>query len=122
MMLIDKDKALTAIADGIRELHNEDSIVVGEKIEEIGLIKAFDIIKRLPCVESRPKDEWIPCSERLPTLADGRDVLVNVISDDRVYDIILADVETVETVHRKGWINAWMPLPQPYRGDDHETD
>lgn len=58
MKLINKERALTAIVNEIRASHSEDTILVGESLEEIGLIKAFDVIRQLPTVEKRPRGRW----------------------------------------------------------------
>ena len=70
-------------------------------------------IERAPTIEPK-QGKWIPCSERLPNLADGRAVLVNVVHPDKIYPIIICGVEHVERYSNDGYINAWMPLPEPY--------
>ena len=71
------------------------------------------IIYDAPTIEPK-QGKWIPCSERLPNLADGRAVLVNVVHPDKIYPIIICGVEHVERYSNDGYINAWMPLPEPY--------
>lgn len=123
MTLIDKEEALTAIANAIRELHNEDAIVVGEKIEEIGLRTAFDIIKRLPTVEEQQKGKWIPCSERLPD--KGLRVLMQLDNswqivgwydkEDKQWYTLPFSQEVVNDC-----VLAWMELPQVYEPQESE--
>ena len=60
---------------------------------------------------------WIPCSERLPNKADhtGDMVLVCYRNGSVRFN-----------TYMNGWAQgnpvAWMPLPEPYKEDDHETD
>lgn len=63
MILIDKEEALSAIVNEIRATHNEDTIYVGERVEEIGLIMAFTIIKHLPTIEERPLGAWMDATD-----------------------------------------------------------
>lgn len=84
--------------------------------------------------------QWIPCSERLPK----EDGLYLVTSREKAtaeeFGFDLDDVEVRKMrfnedgwripKHIPEWINgvvhttvlAWMPLPEPYKEDDHETD
>ena len=67
-----------------------------------------EIIERIPSAEP----QWIPCSERLPD-KEGRYLCTYFMSKGNVIDF--------------GWFEngewyicgcvAWMPLPEPYRGD-----
>lgn len=79
--------------------------------------------------ELREKSKWIPCSERM--LESGEYVLVSFENDG----IILPDIATYQ-VDQDGngafypsdnfvtyasvglYVNAWMPLPEPYREDE----
>ena len=62
----------------------------------------------------RPQ-EWIPCSERLPS--KGVAVLVN----GTMYDAPPITISTdAPYYYEQGWINAWMPLPEPWKGADSE--
>ena len=77
--------------------------------------------------------EWIPCSERLPELHR-----VDMQSSGEYYmiseSVIITDGESigltkyeVDDDDRKGWLEcefegnedvvAWMPLPEPYKGE-----
>ena len=57
---------------------------------------------------------WIPITERLP---EGEGVvLVNVcVKDEPHPPIILTSIKDVKRCVENGWIDAWMPLPKPYK-------
>ena len=80
---------------------------------------------------AQPEPKWIPCSERLPE--DNRQVLIYAMS---VHYALAKYDEMRETdgTYKKQWVTfdawkpfytikevvAWMPLPEPYREDDHD--
>lgn len=74
-----------------------------------------DAIKQLPSAEP----QWISCNERLPEKCG----LYLVSGGDKVWICELAQMITVF-----GWVNgatnpvvaAWMPLPEPYKGENDE--
>ena len=70
------------------------------------------------CVKAEPKyGEWIPCSERLP--GDKHEAcLVNVVVKDAPHKIILTNFVACD--YARGWIDAWMPLPKPYKAEQTE--
>lgn len=74
------------------------------------------LCERIPSAEKQGK--WIPCGERLPS--DGELCLVSVIMDDAPYEIIISD--SVTYCYERGWANAWMPLPEPWKGADDDAD
>lgn len=101
------------------------------------LYKKEDIIKVLKALPSS-KDDWIPCSERLPeerewigtksfgtTKSDTILMTFDVDGTRFVKPLSLqngklskADAKTMDAFY-KGWkVVAWMSLPQPYRKDD----
>lgn len=75
----------------------------------------------LPSAQPEPK--WIPCSERLPE--ENIPILLGVrFKDDFKYFVTTRmDYNYWAGLGRdiRGKL-AWMPLPEPYRGDKHETD
>ena len=87
-----------------------------------------DAVKALPSAD-RPQ-EWIPCSERLPS--ENGDYLVTL--ENGVVKI-LGYSTTQRTTYPKGFyyikdgfswrqtqnpVVAWMPLPEPWKGADDE--
>ena len=71
----------------------------------------------------RPQGEWIPCSERLPTKAGH--YLCSFNKPNRI-DNIYVDLAYWTGGRWYGYlaneINAWKPLPEPWKGADDETD
>ena len=71
--------------------------------------------------KARPKGEWIPCSERLPTKAGH--YLCSFNKPNRI-DNIYVDLAYWTGGRWYGYltneINAWMPLPKPWEGADDE--
>lgn len=96
-----------------------DKVVCKDELKD----ELFAFVKRLVETELNVVTQWIPCSERLPD--EGEVVLTQAKFKD---DIKMAVSARVDFNYWTGWgtreinIVAWMPLPQPYRGDDHETD
>ena len=74
-----------------------------------------DKIKEAPTVEV-PNEKWIPCSERLPKTGQ-----VVIVTDDRgkVYEYLNPDT-TSKWRFLEHEILAWMPLPEPYKGEGDE--
>lgn len=72
----------------------------------------------------RPQ-EWIPCSERLPEI--GQKVLAS--TKKTVFTQVFKGVYRNTDCKRWYWehnslkkIEAWQPLPEPWKGADDETD
>lgn len=65
------------------------------------------------------RGEWIPCSERLPSGADA--VLVSTCAFDAIHDVVFMMAEDVERFYKCGYVNAWMPSPEPWKGIDDES-
>ena len=68
--------------------------------------------------ETSAASAWVPCEERLPN--DGEMVLANVIKPDAPNEIMLT--KSARQCYERGWINAWMPLPDPYREKEPDPD
>lgn len=93
-----------------------------DKSEEFlnGVIYMAQRIEEAPSIDIEPKrGEWIPCSERLPSnFSEDETVLVTTdVDGDRVIPMFAFDVKSF---YRKGYISAWMPLPEPYREREGE--
>ena len=87
------------------------------------IVPVLSAIKGIPSAEN--KGEWIPCSERLPE--DGGEYLVTYHPCywDRVEDGIKVGLDTFRgktTWAKKKYqkVVAWMPLPDPWEGEDDE--
>ena len=86
----------------------------------VGLTKALHIMQDLPSAQ-----QWIPCSERLPKpnevvlLCGQYNMLCGYINDEgRWYSMSGDGWETDMEFPDKGKIIAWMPLPEPWKGDE----
>lgn len=84
---------------------------------------ATDVIKALreaeyrgymKAVADRPQ-EWIPCKERLPKEAEPILVTINGKTYFAPFGINEESSKELGTV-------AWMPLPEPWKGADDDTD
>lgn len=78
-----------------------------------------------PTIEER---KWIPCSERLPEpneeAADGF-IKAYLVQDGRWMDVARWNGDCwIAWGYGTALINvtAWMPLPEPWRGEEHEAD
>lgn len=75
-------------------------------------------------------DTWIPCSERLP---EYEEYVLATFADKSTIDTKVLSVRRIETFDGWCWsdfadeytwekdeIIAWMPLPEPYKGDEEK--
>ena len=109
MRLIDADKLISEIQKklAIRDIENltEQEMVVVKMI-----------------INAPTENEWIPVSEKLPDTSVY--VLASTKDNDVMNAIIREDYDGEKYwFHRreelpKGFIIAWMPLPEPYKGGD----
>ena len=81
----------------------------------VGLLwKAW--IESLP--SAQPEQRWIPCSERLP------EPRIDVWCNSDMGQMVGYYEENVETWYGRDYleliVTAWMPLPEPYRGERTE--
>ena len=85
-----------------------------------GVSVSISALYRVPSAD-RPQ-EWIPCSERLPEKAGH--YLCSFKKANRI-DSIYVDLAYWTGGRWYGYlaneINAWMPLPKPWKGADDES-
>ncbi len=82
-----------------------------------------DIISDLP--SAQPEQIWIPCSERLPDVAQrvllsGHGmVMIGMLHSFGKYSL---EPTGISYAYSKDDIEAWMPLPEPYvRGEQNDS-
>ena len=74
------------------------------------------------CEDAEPEQRWIPCSEKLPELY--KDVLVWYVDDYNIACLVQIDnikywhFETSEMDSHIENVDAWLPLPEPWKGGD----
>lgn len=127
MRLIDADELIEhAWRDKLdsRELIAE-MIEKAPTIKEIPTNIPIDVFEKL--ISQKPR--WIPCSERLPKVADCYAVTRKSGSD---LTVSACYFDGINTWHNDNWINhernyltdivAWMPLPEePYKAESEST-
>ena len=105
--LISREDALKALDEMSYKSPHESATSVVRK-------KHFEEILEKFIMQQPSAQQWIPCSERLPErngyyLVTGRQGAVN----KRLYQ---------DGYWYGNWaIIAWMPLPEPWRGENNET-
>lgn len=76
-----------------------------------------DLVEDMPTIE--PEQQWIPCSERLPKI--GQSVLLSVAGMYSAEGCLREDGDWAQfrwdTIQRKDMVDAWMPLPEPWKGE-----
>ena len=107
------------------------------QIKRVMLDTGKHCILMYPDEPERKKGKWIPCSERMPEEKDAG--ILKRLGTSKRSEFVLATVEvkgermTVTACTYDGkwnWdmkyafpdykIIAWMPLPEPYKGDNNE--
>lgn len=90
-------------------------------VTEIG--EAFDMaIEAL----DRTEPQWIPCSERLPRSQEEVIVSIGDASGDSLFSYTTTGWLTPEGKlwivdnEISNYVIAWMPLPEPWEGENHE--
>jgi len=118
MTLINREDAI----DELRRLIPYKKYHRGEWVYLLDKREVFKAINALPSAEA----EWIPCSERLPSMRteviysfDG--IVSTGYMTDRDFngekmELHWEDLECGATIEPI----AWMPLPKPYKGGDTE--
>ena len=90
--------------------------------------KRYPKCENLRAIQKLPSAQpWIPCSERLPE-HDGEKYLVTLYSD-RI-NVVSVRISYCY-MNRDGYwsdvpvgykVTAWMPLPEPWKGESEETE
>ena len=98
-----------------------DALIAWIKESQHMTSKMRNIICKVETMPSadRPQ-EWTPCSERTPSnFSEDETVLATTdVDGDRVIPMFAFDVKSF---YLKGYISAWMPLPEPWKGADDEA-
>ena len=96
-----------------------------ETLKELVEKAKAEIVQSMPAV-IEPEQRWIPCSERLP--AYGEDVLISIGGYCNVGHIVPVNEEEQYNWYFSGWyhfpndVDAWMPLPEPYKEENDGND
>jgi len=111
MRLIDADKRINLqLYDDMNEEWSVESMTIAE---------CLDRYTEEGCPSADRPQEWIPCSERLPT-KEGH--YLGSFNEPHYIDNICVGLAywTGSKWHGKvaNEINAWMPLPEPWKGVD----
>lgn len=75
--------------------------------------------------DAQPEQRWIPCSERYPDM-DERVLVYTVAHDYHVWDCMSNRADNYfwedeeGLYHDKYEADLWMPLPDPWRGEEHD--
>lgn len=137
--LIDRQNAIDALKKIIFTHLFECGEYIGEDTREFSIMnaeKALDEIENIPSAEPEPK--WIPCNARMPEEREwvGTKRFGTTVSDE-VYvtfenpkgerfckhlsfqngKLSSFDQSTIDAFYPEAKPIAWMPLPEPWRGE-----
>lgn len=133
--LISRQDVIDVLNDGAELLRRvlDETYVVGDDRAKyewgIGLIESYiSDMNELPSAQ-----QWIPCSERLPEENDYKSCIEcldgavwyftkNGTMGMGYYYKSTKEWSTTDDLKTDGKVIAWMPLPEPYKGKDNETD
>lgn len=109
--MIDRQAAIDAL-ERCKEvyLNNLPTLVYKEDVRQA--------VMQLP--SAQPEQRWILCSERLPDVAQRvllsghGQVMVGMLHSFGKYSL---EPTGISYVYPKDDIEAWMPLPEPYKGE-----
>ena len=99
---------VTSLFDGIKALPSAQPQYIARDIATI-----IENEKDMRVVLKQPR--WIPCSERLPE--EYAQYLI-CYEDGECFVYWLEDADWARGVIEKEHIIAWMPLPEPYKGEE----
>ena len=86
-----------------------DHEMTEEELKELKKKIADSPVALLP--SAQPEPHWIPCGERLP---EERGFYLTTTKDKAVY----CDYWNEDNFDRTEMVIAWMPLPEPYEGEN----
>lgn len=107
----------TTLDDKVRTLNDGTLVFTTESLDWFNRIVLED--GKMNKKEFYQNDDWIPCSERLPE--EGKRVIVQYGD---------GSLGVIERVRHKIWnlinspyakVVAWMPAPEPWKGDNDEV-
>lgn len=127
-MDIDKAPTVEAVPKSYAEQIRWERDVAVRQLNEIGCQfgqKMDEVKDKLNSAKN-----WIPCSERLPAQPGN-----NPVFESKPLELYLISVKNSDYPYRAFWNGkiftdgfgkvdaiAWMPLPEAYKGEQHETD
>ena len=105
---------------------------VGDYIESkrcplCGIVPTEELYKAMDKLAEEPKTKWIPCSERLPEPQAETQRRHWFLTTNAYGNVSVTKYEFKGDFGFIGWgtnrpidirIIAWMPLPEPYKGDE----
>lgn len=92
-------------------------------MQAFGVDRSIVLINELP--SAQPEPHWIPCSERLPE--DEQPILFSTTTGrvhqgrfhrDNSVNRWYSSLDKMRAYNNV--VNAWMPLPEPWKEDEHE--
>lgn len=121
MRLIDADTLIEILTTAIRNMKGMAKFIGAEDDPEIQMeIKAYtdiaDGVKDMPTIEERKTGQWIPSGEKPP---EEGSYLVWMPFAQPKHRMAVAEY-CGGYWNIKTPISAWMPLPEPYRGEDEQ--
>lgn len=111
---IERDKVIDVYGDWYVEEGTEEGF--------IGTVK--QLLEGFPSADVQPV-HWIPVSERLPDvgqrvlLSGHGEVMVGMLHSFGKYSL---EPTGISYIYPKNDIEAWMPLPEPWKGADDEVN
>ena len=125
-------------ADLLKSILDKGEIVIGEDILQcesghdvlVYLLTKVDMFLE-KVIDGLPSVGWIPCSERLPDGCEDAELEVLVYTEEKYIEAEFEEVGFAlyypgekkfrsvygERVDITDMVIAWMPLPQPYKGE-----